>query len=111
MTKKIDRALIQIVNNISRGAITSGNDTKVPDESVFMKYLVKVLSENKEKYITAQRIFITKIIEAVRNESKPLKQFSIVFYKAILNNSDTSPQYAAIKNVGDEGGGFVFIKK
>ena len=33
------------------------------------------------------------------------------FYEAILNNSNTSPQYAAIKNVGDEGGEFVFIKK
>ncbi|MBK8310298.1 MAG: hypothetical protein IPL04_04720 [Chitinophagaceae bacterium] len=35
-------SMIQRMNEkISRVAITSGNDTEVPDKSVFMKYLVR----------------------------------------------------------------------
>ncbi|RZL48814.1 MAG: hypothetical protein EOP00_08350, partial [Pedobacter sp.] len=63
-------AIKEMDNKISRVAITSGNDTEVPDVSVFMKYLVKALTENKEKYLTAQKMFITQIIEAVMTESK-----------------------------------------
>ncbi|MBK9660166.1 MAG: caspase family protein [Chitinophagaceae bacterium] len=55
----IPLAVQQMNQKISRVAITSGNDTEVPDKSVFMKYLVKALSENKEKYLTAQKMFIT----------------------------------------------------
>lgn len=56
-------AIQELDNKISRVAITSGNDTEVPDESVFMKYLVKALTENKEKYLTAQKMFITQILK------------------------------------------------
>ncbi|SMO44458.1 caspase family protein [Solitalea koreensis] len=80
-------------NKISRVAITSGNDTEVPDESVFMKYLVKALSENKEKYLTAQKMFITQIIEAVMNETK------------------TEPRYGTLELAGHVGGDFIFSKK
>ncbi|NEU09669.1 tetratricopeptide repeat protein [Flavihumibacter sp. R14] len=76
----------------SRKIMASGNLEPVPDNSKFVFYLKKNLKENKEKYLTAKKLFDS-------------------FYEAILNNSDTSPQYAAIKNVGDEGGEFVFIKK
>ncbi len=76
----------------SRKIMASGNMEPVPDNSRFIYYLKKNLKENKEKYLTAKKLFDG-------------------FYEAILNNSDTSPQYAAIKNVGDEGGEFVFIKK
>ena len=76
----------------SRKIMASGNMEPVPDNSRFIFYLKKNLKENKEKYLTSKRLFDG-------------------FYEAILNNSDTSPQYAAIKNVGDEGGEFVFIKK
>ncbi len=76
----------------SRKVMASGNLEPVPDNSKFIYYLKKNLKENKEKYLTAKKLFDG-------------------FYEAILNNSDTSPQYAAIKNVGDEGGEFVFIKK
>ena len=78
---------------ISRVAITSGNDTEVPDESVFMKYLVKALSENKEKYLTAQKMFITQIMEAVMTETK------------------TEPRYGTLELAGHIGGDFIFAKK
>ncbi len=79
-------------NVASRKIMASGNMEPVPDNSRFIFYLKKNLRENKEKYLTAKKLFDS-------------------FYEAILNNSDTSPQYAAIKNIGDEGGEFVFIKK
>ncbi|HMI01222.1 MAG TPA: caspase family protein [Pedobacter sp.] len=80
-------------NKISRVAITSGNDTEVPDESVFMKYLVKALSQNKEQYLTAQKMFITQILEAVMAESK------------------TEPRYGTLELAGHIGGDFIFTKK
>ncbi len=82
----------ELDEKISRVAITSGNDTEVPDESVFMKYLIKALSENKEKYLTAQKMFITKIIEAVMTETK------------------TEPRYGTLELAGHIGGDFIFSK-
>ena len=87
-------AAIQSMNEkISRVAITSGNDTEVPDESVFMKYLIKALSENKEQYLTAQKMFITQIIEAVMTETK------------------TEPRYGTLELAGHVGGDYIFAKK
>ena len=86
-------AIREMSEKISRVAITSGNDTEVPDESVFMKYLVKALNENKEKYLTAQKMFITQIIEAVMAESK------------------TEPRYGTLELAGHVGGDFIFTKK
>lgn len=86
-------AIKELDNKISRVAITSGNDTEVPDESVFMKYLVKALTENKEKYLTAQKMFINQIIEAVMTETK------------------TEPRYGTLELAGHVGGDFIFIKK
>lgn len=86
--------MVQRMNEkISRVAITSGNDTEVPDKSVFMKYLVKALSENKEKYLTAQKMFINHIIESVMTETK------------------TEPRYGTLELAGHVGGDFIFIKK
>ncbi|MES2828458.1 MAG: tetratricopeptide repeat protein [Bacteroidota bacterium] len=76
----------------SRKIMASGNMEPVPDNSVFLKYLKQNLTKNQEKYMTAKTLFDS-------------------FYEAVLNNSETLPQFAAIKNVGDEGGQFVFIKK
>ena len=78
---------------ISRVAITSGNDTEVPDESVFMKYLVKALSENQDKYLPAQKMFITRIMEAVMTEGK------------------TEPRYGTLESAGHIGGDFIFTRK
>ncbi|NEU09668.1 hypothetical protein GZH53_15175 [Flavihumibacter sp. R14] len=86
-------ALQEMDNKISRIAITSGNDTEVPDESVFMKYLVKALSENKEVYLTAQKMFINQILEAVMSETK------------------TEPRYGTLELAGHVGGDFIFTKK
>ncbi|WP_285060171.1 caspase family protein [Pedobacter ginsengisoli] len=86
-------ALKEMDSKITRVAITSGNDTEVPDVSVFMKYLVKALSENKDKYLSAQKMFITQIIEAVMTESK------------------TEPRYGTLELAGHVGGDFIFSKK
>ncbi|OYX91757.1 MAG: hypothetical protein B7Y76_13755, partial [Sphingobacteriia bacterium 35-40-5] len=86
-------AVREMSEKISRVAITSGNDTEVPDQSVFMKYLIKALNENKEKYLTAQKMFINQIIEAVMTESK------------------TEPRYGTLELAGHVGGDFIFIKK
>jgi tetratricopeptide (TPR) repeat protein len=93
LTDGAPKAIQEMEAKISRIAITSGNDTEVPDESVFMKYLIKALSENKEKYLTAQKMFITQIIEAVMTESK------------------TEPRYGTLELAGHVGGDFIFIKK
>ena len=76
----------------SRKAMTSGALTTVPDKSVFMRYLLKILEENSNKYLPSEDLFYDL---ALRMKS----------------NSDTRPLYGEIKNVGDEGGNFVFIRK
>ncbi len=87
-------AAIKVMDEkISRVAITSGNDTEVPDESVFMRYLVKALTENKEKYMPAQKMFISHIMEAVMTETK------------------TEPRYGTLELAGHIGGDYIFIKK
>ena len=87
-------APIQQLNaKISRVAITSGNDTEVPDKSVFMKYLIKALAENKDKYLTAQKMFISQILEAVMTETK------------------TEPRYGTLEASGHIGGDFIFTRK
>ncbi len=84
--------VIKIYNLASRKAMTSGNLNEVPDESVFMKYLIKQLEQNEEKFLTSEQLFTT---------IKP----------AVLNNSETIPKFGTIQSAGDEGGDFVFILK
>ena len=74
----------------SRKAMTSGALTTVPDKSVFMKYLLKVLNENENHYLPSEDLF-----DEVRI--------------AMKNNADTKPLYGEIQNVGDEGGNFVLM--
>jgi hypothetical protein len=76
----------------SRKAMTSGVLQEVPDESEFIKYLVKRLDENEEKFLPSEILFSS------------LKT-------AVMNNSPTVPQYGIIQNVGDEGGDFIFVHK
>lgn len=76
----------------SRKAMTSGTLTTVPDDSKFMEYMVKRLTENTSKYFTSRQLF-----------------FSIE--TAVLNNTSTVPQLGVIQDTGDEGGDFIFIKK
>ncbi|MBU8893729.1 MAG: caspase family protein [Bacteroidales bacterium] len=76
----------------SRKAMTSGTLKEVPDRSVFLLYLNKRLSENTKPYISAEEVFSS-------------------FKIAVLNNSPNIPQYGEIKDTGDEGGDFIFIKR
>jgi WD40 repeat protein len=76
----------------SRKAMTSGTLTTVPDESAFMKFLVKRLTENTSEYLSARQVFYS--IET-----------------PTMNMTNTVPQYGVIQGTDDEGGDFVFIKK
>lgn len=78
----------------SRKAMTSGAMKAVPDNSVFLKYLVKRLEENTDSYLSAEQLFAS-------------------FKTAVINNSSNHqvPQYGVISDTGDEGGDFIFIKK
>jgi vacuolar-type H+-ATPase catalytic subunit A/Vma1 len=72
--------------------MTSGIMQEVPDESVFIKYLVKRLDENEERFLSSELLFSS-------------------FKTAVMNNSSNVPQFGVIQNVGDEGGDFIFIKR
>lgn len=76
----------------SRKAITSGTLKTVPNKSVFIKYLLDRLTNNKEAFFTASQLF------------QSLEQ-------PVSNNSKSLPQFGVIQNVGDEGGDFIFIKR
>ncbi len=78
----------------SRKAITSGTLTEVPDRSVFIKFLLKRLAENEDKYLSSEQLF-TRFRTAVINNS-PLEQV---------------PQFGEIREAGDEGGDFIFVKR
>ena len=74
----------------SRKAMTSGTLTEVPDQSAFLKYMIERLNQNSEKYLSSEQLFSS-------------------FRIAVINNSSVIPQFGEIKDVGDEGGDFIFI--
>lgn len=78
----------------SRKAMTSGALKEVPDKSVFIEYLVKRLNQNTDKYLPSEQLFSS-------------------FRTAVINNSENGqvPQFGEIRQAGDEGGDFIFIKK
>lgn len=81
----------------SRQAMTSGGIEPVMDggkdgHSVFAYYFLKTLGENQNKFVDATQIY---------NKIKI----------PVINNSEQSPKLAPVKNTGDEGGQFIFIKK
>ncbi len=76
----------------SRKAMTSGTLKTVPNVSIFMKYLLDRLENNKDTYLAASQLFSQ--LEA-----------------PVGNNSPTTPQFGTIQDVGDEGGDFIFIRK
>lgn len=91
----LNNASIDIANQMkraSRKAMTSGSLTTVPDKSVFMRYLLKTLTENENRYLPSEDLF-----DAVR--------------MSMRNNAGTKPLYGEIQNVGDEGGDFVLIRR
>jgi hypothetical protein len=87
-----EKAMYDLYQVPSRKVITSGNLTTVPDESVFMKYLVKALNENSDKYLTEENLF-----ERIKIP--------------VVNNSETTPLIGILSKTGDEGGNFIFIKR
>jgi hypothetical protein len=76
----------------SRKAMTSGNLNITPDVSKFFEYLNKRLLSNESKYLSSRELFYS-------------------LYNAVINNTDTVPQYGVIQDTGDEGGEFIFIKR
>ena len=72
--------------------MTSGTLEQVPDRSVFLQYLMKRLTQNEEKYMSARNLFNS-------------------LSEAVLHNSPNVPQYGVIQDTGDEGGDFIFIKR
>lgn len=81
----------------SRQALTSGGDEPVMDggkdgHSVFAYYLLKTLETNQNKYLDISQLY--------NNIKIP-----------VINNSDQTPRLDPIKNTGDEGGQFIFLKK
>jgi hypothetical protein len=87
-----DMAVKRLYDLPSRKAMTSGTLQEVPDKSVFVEYFVKRLEENLKKYLPSEQLFFS-------------------FKPAVLNNSDNVPQFGIIKNAGDEGGDFIFIRR
>lgn len=86
------KAINKLYELPSRKAMTSGTLTEVPDRSAFINFLVERLENNTEKYLSSEQLFSS-------------------FRIAVINNSDVIPQYGEIRNVGDQGGDFIFIKK
>lgn len=81
----------------SRKALSSGGIEPVMDggrdgHSVFAYYFIKALQENDSRFYDA-----TQLYDRIKIP--------------VVNNSEQSPSLNPIKNSGDEGGQFIFIKK
>jgi len=76
----------------SRKAMTSGTLTEVPDKSVFIKYLIQGLEENRQTYLSSEELFGS-------------------LRMAVISNSNVLPRYGDIQNVGNQGGDFIFLRK
>jgi hypothetical protein len=76
----------------SKKAMTSGDLTEVPDESLFVKTFIDQLSANKDNYLSSEKLFF---------KIKP----------DIVKSADLIPQFGTIKNAGDQGGDFIFFRK
>lgn len=86
------KAVLELYKLPSRKAMTSGNMKTVPDKSIFMEYLIKRLLDNQQIVMSAESLFSS-------------------FRVAVINNSGQVPQYGDIRDAGDEGGDFVFLKR
>ena len=92
-----DRYYKEVYRRASRCALTSGGNEPVMDggrdgHSVFTYYLLKSLRNNESQYLTAGQLF---------NELQI----------PVANNSEQTPIFQPIKNIGDEGGQFIFVKR
>lgn len=84
-----DRRYENLEKRISKWAFTSGRMEQVDDSSPFARYLIKFLKENK---------------------SSPFPLSELVEYvtKSVSNNSSQMPCAGPLKDIGDEGGEFIF---
>jgi len=73
-----------------RKAMTSGILSNIPGQDDFYKYLFDYMGKNTEKYLPSEKLFSS-------------------FSKTLLNNIKEIPQFGEIKDMGDEGGDFIFI--
>ena len=92
-----DKYYKQVHDLMSRQALTSGGIEPVMDggrdgHSVFAYYLLKTLRKNEGKYFDANQLY--------GNIRIP-----------VIKNSNQHPEFNSIKNTGDEGGQFIFIKR
>ncbi len=76
----------------SRKAMTSGSLKTVPDESIFLYYLIKRLEENDQKFLRAEYLF-----NSLRDE--------------VMLNTENTPLYGDIPSLTQEGGDFLFKQK
>jgi len=76
----------------SRKAMTSGSLEEVSDRSSFTRFLIERLEENEGIYLSSEQLFSS-------------------FRIAVINNSSAVPRYGEIRNVGDQGGDFIFLKR
>jgi hypothetical protein len=87
-----EKSIEDLFDKSSRKAMTSGDLTEVPDESIFVKYFLQKLAENTGDYISSEKLFF---------EIKP----------QVADVVDLIPQFGIIKNAGDQGGDYIFFKK
>ncbi|MFY0651518.1 MAG: caspase family protein [Cyclobacteriaceae bacterium] len=87
------RAMVELYKLPSRKAITSGTLKTVPDQSVFLKYLIEGLKNNDHAIVSAHQLFANLRV-------------------AVIHNSPNSqvPQYGVIFGSGDQGGDFLFVR-
>ncbi len=93
----MERYYREVYSKPSRIAITSGGLEEVKDagregHSIFTYFLLKSLKDNKSRYWDASQLF---------------NDFRI----AVTNNSEQTPLLQVVRDTGDEGGQFIFIKK
>lgn len=88
------RAVRQLYQNPSRKAMTSSNDTPVPDNSPFLRYLLDRLEKNEKPHLPSLELY-GSLVEAVGNNSA----------------TGQVPQYGVIPQTGDQGGDFIFIRR
>lgn len=91
-----DKYYATLFQDKSRWGMTSGNFTPVADSgsgghSIFAERLISTLKKNQKPFITPSEIYV-KIAPVIRN------------------NSEQMPKCKPIKDVGDRGGEFVFIR-
>ncbi|MBI2968588.1 MAG: caspase family protein [Bacteroidetes bacterium] len=95
--EKSDKYYRKVYELVSRQALTAGSiepvvDSGMEGHSVFTFYLLKSLKGNQLPFFDAGQLF---------------EEIKI----PVMNNSDQTPLLKPVKDTGDEGGQFIFIRK